>query len=478
MSLTLEQRREINLRNSKKSTGPKTEQGKAKARQNALKHGLRAKILALPNEDPVKIAERSASWNDYYNPKSPASQHLVNECVQATLLSDRVHTYHHVALSRQIRGAKSVWLNAREKEVRNLNFLMNEDPAEAVRLLKRSGHGLLFLIERWEILRKRFADDGCLTGSECDEAIVLLGCRSTLEDMHDHPGAYMFCLFNCLANPASSAEGLDALHKPGNVPPSLRRKVIGVPDRSPEDCRIWIKNLFTQELGSLHQLAKALEEDEHRDFDESENRALILHDETEARLFLRYQAESRTGFHRAFNALEKTLKSEADDESCFEEDTPNEADSRAFEEIDLAIASPNEADSRAFDEIEPVIVSPNEADSRAFDEIEPVIASPNEADFPKIAVEVEAGLMGNLRPVVLGFLLLFLMFSARIALAAASPNEAISVVPSVSAGMRSPTLGVVLSGKDADGERAKRHSRGDRGNDGNGPYRKCGFAAL
>ena len=398
MPLTLEQRREINLRNSEKSTGPKTKEGKAQARQNALKHGLRAKVLALPNEDPLKIAERSAFWNDYYNPKSPAAHHLVNECVQATILSDRVHTYHHFALSRQIRGAKNVWLTARENEVQNLNFLMSEDPGEAVRLLKRSGHGLRSLIARWEILRKRFAADGCLNGSECDQAIGLLGCRSTLEDMKEHPAAYMLCLFNGLANPASSEDGLDALRNPRNVPPSLRGKIVGAPDRSPEECRNWIKALFARELTALHQSAEALEEDEQRDFDEAEDRALILHDETEARLFLRYQAESRTGFHRAFNALEKTLKGEANGESCFEEETPNEADSRAFEEIEPEIASPNEADLLAFDEIAP--------------------------ELPKIEVEVEAGLLGKLKPVVIGLLLLLLMFSARIALAA-SPNEAI-----------------------------------------------------
>ena len=391
MSLTLEQRREINQRNSQKSTGPRTKEGKAKARQNALTHGLRAKVLALPNEDPLKILERSAFWNDYYNPKSPASHHLVNECVQATILSDRVHTYHHVALSRQIRGAKKVWLTARENEARNLDSLLNEDPCEAVRLLKRSGHGLLSLIGRWEILRKRFAADGCLTGSECDQAIGLLGCRSTLEDMHDHPGAYMLCLFNGLANPAPSEEGLEALRNPRNVPPSLRRKIIGAPNRSPEECRIWIKNLFTRELGLLHHLAEALEEDEQRDFDEAEDRALILHDETDARLFLRYQAESRTGFHRAFHALEKTLKGEADGEaSRFEEDSPNEADPRDFEEIAPEIASPNEADPR---------------------------------DFEEIAVEVEAGVLGKLKPVLIGLLLILLMFTAKIAMAA-SPNEA------------------------------------------------------
>ena len=46
------QRSQINRQNSKKSTGPKTDEGKESARQNAMKHGLCASKLALPGENP------------------------------------------------------------------------------------------------------------------------------------------------------------------------------------------------------------------------------------------------------------------------------------------------------------------------------------------------------------------------------------------------------------------------------------------
>ena len=41
-----------NRRNAKKSTGPRTEKGKARASQNALRHGLFAQQLLLPDECP------------------------------------------------------------------------------------------------------------------------------------------------------------------------------------------------------------------------------------------------------------------------------------------------------------------------------------------------------------------------------------------------------------------------------------------
>ena len=42
---------EANRRNSKRSTGPRTEQGRIRSKFNALDHGCRANILVLPAED-------------------------------------------------------------------------------------------------------------------------------------------------------------------------------------------------------------------------------------------------------------------------------------------------------------------------------------------------------------------------------------------------------------------------------------------
>jgi hypothetical protein len=51
-------RAEASRKNGAKSRGPKTEEGKARAAQNALKHGLRAqKYLVLPEEDAAEFAD-------------------------------------------------------------------------------------------------------------------------------------------------------------------------------------------------------------------------------------------------------------------------------------------------------------------------------------------------------------------------------------------------------------------------------------
>ena len=49
---------EANRRNSQKSKGPTTDAGKARSRYNALKHGMTAKTVLLPGDDPQEFAGR------------------------------------------------------------------------------------------------------------------------------------------------------------------------------------------------------------------------------------------------------------------------------------------------------------------------------------------------------------------------------------------------------------------------------------
>ena len=60
---------EANRRNARRSTGPRTEAGKARSRLNALKHGKRAVAVlplpVLPHEDPRALARRVQEWTEY-----------------------------------------------------------------------------------------------------------------------------------------------------------------------------------------------------------------------------------------------------------------------------------------------------------------------------------------------------------------------------------------------------------------------------
>src|SRR6516225_3582643 len=75
-------RAEINRRNAAQSTGPKTPGGRERSRFNAVKHGLRAKTLVLPGEDPVAYQARLDAWTADLAPTDDVEQFLVGRAVQ------------------------------------------------------------------------------------------------------------------------------------------------------------------------------------------------------------------------------------------------------------------------------------------------------------------------------------------------------------------------------------------------------------
>ncbi|MHC4795738.1 MAG: hypothetical protein ACYTF1_03755, partial [Planctomycetota bacterium] len=52
-----EKQLQANRQNAKKSTGPKTPEGKARSSQNALKHGLLARQILINDDDPNEKTE-------------------------------------------------------------------------------------------------------------------------------------------------------------------------------------------------------------------------------------------------------------------------------------------------------------------------------------------------------------------------------------------------------------------------------------
>jgi hypothetical protein len=61
---------DANRRNALKSTGPRTPEGKAAVRMNALRHGLRARTVVLPGEDPGEFHQLCDDLEVEWQPQS------------------------------------------------------------------------------------------------------------------------------------------------------------------------------------------------------------------------------------------------------------------------------------------------------------------------------------------------------------------------------------------------------------------------
>ena len=78
-----EKRLAANRANAKKSTGPRTPQGKARSSMNALVHGLSAKSIVLPNEDRRAYQRFARAMRRDLEPSGAMETVLVERVIQA-----------------------------------------------------------------------------------------------------------------------------------------------------------------------------------------------------------------------------------------------------------------------------------------------------------------------------------------------------------------------------------------------------------
>ncbi len=75
---------EANRLNAQRSTGPKTDEGKARVRRNAFKHGMTARTImpVLPQEDPKELEDRTQQAIAAMKPRNPLELDLVCRAVR------------------------------------------------------------------------------------------------------------------------------------------------------------------------------------------------------------------------------------------------------------------------------------------------------------------------------------------------------------------------------------------------------------
>src|SRR6202795_4426635 len=86
-----ERQQEANRRNAAKSNGPKTPEGRAAVRMNALKHGLTAAEIILPTvEEKIDFEQFRAAFEEECQPVGAIEQVLVEDLVAARWRLNRI----------------------------------------------------------------------------------------------------------------------------------------------------------------------------------------------------------------------------------------------------------------------------------------------------------------------------------------------------------------------------------------------------
>jgi hypothetical protein len=316
MARTPEERRETDRRNAQRSTGPKTAEGKARARVNALKHGLRAEDFALPGEDQEQLKRLTEEWVEYYEPRSPGERAVLDRCVHATVQLQRCARFQAETVTEQIRTAYEDWHNTQEDELEELKGRLETEPSEAVRLLKRSSLGCRWMLQQWTELRAVFEGGKTWVVPELHRAIRLLGVRSETEQLRAEPIAFLVNYYNLLSWARPSDATLAWLTDPKRMPDTLVRDLDtdNPPDRATS--RAWIVTLVDQTIAELKAIEVRLRTEIELPSLEGLMARSSLLGGPEGALLARYERMHDLAYHRAYKALLKgELQHEDEDKS-------------------------------------------------------------------------------------------------------------------------------------------------------------------
>ncbi len=91
-----------NRLNSQKSTGPRSVEGKAASRFNALKHAASAQSLVIPGENEANFAELADAYHEQFQPVGPEEALLVEKIITADWTQRRMDRLENEVLNTLI----------------------------------------------------------------------------------------------------------------------------------------------------------------------------------------------------------------------------------------------------------------------------------------------------------------------------------------------------------------------------------------
>jgi len=185
-----EARLNANRLNARKSTGPKTAEGKARSRANSYKHGLTGAGVVLSTEDAEAIDARHAALLDGLTHDDEAARVLAHRIALLSVRMDRSARQEAASISARVAGAEAALVDERLAEAEHLVRTLHEEPVTNSRRLKASPEGVDMMIAEWEKLKADLNHEGETRWSYAHQshADYLNGRRSNLIDPSDYHG--------------------------------------------------------------------------------------------------------------------------------------------------------------------------------------------------------------------------------------------------------------------------------------------------
>ncbi len=321
---TAPDRAETSRQNGRKSRGggPKTPEGKARSRMNALKHGMTASVQVLPGEDLDAFRRRVADFIAAAQPRNAIELAVTEQAALATWKIARGERAAAARVRTALRTAEAAaglgnhdeiaalgqWLlapdlRAKQEAGKSLFPFLTKDrhdpfgrgrgePRHIVLRLEASAAGCQWLIDRWAKLRVWLDQGADWRTNELIAALQLRGQRPLAKDAIE---------WQDLVEPILPTENPEAIAE-------ARRRMLsqfaaGLPD-DPAGQRAALWRLVAEETERLLRRQAGHQRREAADLAELADR-LAVDTSPEGELMRRYQLDNDRKLDRAINNLVK-----------------------------------------------------------------------------------------------------------------------------------------------------------------------------
>ena len=324
---------EANRLNAQRSTGPKTDEGKARVRRNAFKHGMTARTImpVLPQEDPKELEDRTQQAITAMKPRNPLELDLVCRAVRLAGELDRAERVGTAHLAHRVRmaarsGPETVSACALKKvhELGSKLFFQaaigpgyssataDDYPAVIVRRLEESAEGCRWMLARWAELLNVLDRKAAWRDPEIIRFLGLQGKRS-IEAHFDPELNSLFHAFDALGHRfghkfwKDERDGMPLGYKGGFQFVPYRE--IAPPPSDETAALTLIRSVIERHVGRLEELLAEHEQIEADEAAERYDRA-ALDCSTEFERHRRYQSARHRELLRTLETRRKMRKEE------------------------------------------------------------------------------------------------------------------------------------------------------------------------
>ena len=152
---TSEARIAANRANSLHSTGPKTAEGKAASRRNALKHGMTGNGVVIPGEDQFLVVQRFEDLAAKFAPEDdPFALLLAQKSAMLWVRTERCYRFDVATTADRVRKAGAAFDEARRAEADWLLHNVGMKNQTHVRQLQAMPEGIDLLLEEFRKFRR------------------------------------------------------------------------------------------------------------------------------------------------------------------------------------------------------------------------------------------------------------------------------------------------------------------------------------